>query len=275
MSKSIKKLILYLLVVLGMYAVFLFIDEVDLLKGEAPEIFVPNTVQEISIHDGEDTLLKEITAKDKEDGDITDKVFIKDISEFNEKQERTVIYAVFDNNDNIAHGTRKIKYKDYEPPMLDLKKPLCYYYFNEYEELIKYLKANSVIDGNLSDKIEIEKVEKTEDSDDGDEYCTFYVKDSCGGSDRLRLKLTEYNIEPYIRLELSDYLIRVKKGTNINPRSYVSKIAYLGMNHNEWKDKVEISTDYNPNKEGTYEFVYTLEKQNGDYGLTKLVVIVE
>ena len=40
-------------------------------------------------------------------------------------------------------------------------------------------------------------------------------------------------------------------------------------------ESVEIESNLNPNKPGVYEAVYTLNRSNGDYGTTKMYVIVE
>ena len=41
------------------------------------------------------------------------------------------------------------------------------------------------------------------------------------------------------------------------------------------KQEVYIETNYNADKPGLYEVVYTLNRSNGDYGAVKMFVIVE
>ena len=47
------------------------------------------------------------------------------------------------------------------------------------------------------------------------------------------------------------------------------------MDYSSLKNQVTINTDYDPNTPGMYEFIYRVKTANDDYGLTKLVVIVE
>ena len=47
------------------------------------------------------------------------------------------------------------------------------------------------------------------------------------------------------------------------------------MDYSSLKNQVDINTDYDKNTPGTYEFIYRVKTSNDDYGLTKLVVIVE
>ena len=40
-------------------------------------------------------------------------------------------------------------------------------------------------------------------------------------------------------------------------------------------DEVTVQDDYDADKEGTYEFIYRVERASGEYGITKLVVVVQ
>ena len=107
---------------------------------------------------------------------------------------------------------------------------------------------------------------------------TYSVTDSCGTKTTLTLKADELNKYPNIDIKLKKYLKRVKVGTTITevaPRSNMEDIEIMGMVDNTLKADVEVANNYNPDVPGTYEFIYRISKANGDYGYTKLVVIVE
>ena len=89
--------------------------------GNAPELTLPQTVLSVDVKADDHQLLQDIKAVDKEDGDLTDKVFIESISSFNENKERTVTYGVFDSDDHLVKATRQIKYTDYQEPTITLK----------------------------------------------------------------------------------------------------------------------------------------------------------
>lgn len=253
------------------YAAFLFIVEFDVSKGGVPELKLPEEVLTISIEDSEKALLKGATAYDKEDGNITSKIFVKEMSPFNKNQERTVTYAVFDRDDQIAEGTRQIKYRDYKPPVFGIKKPLVYPYINSKEELKAFVSATSYVDGDISPKISVDKTFTKGNRS----YAEFSVEDSCGGTSSIRLKLDKLMFKPSIDIKLKEYLIRVEKGTEIDPVEYLTKIEFMGMSYDSLYSKVEIQSDYNPDKPGTYEFIYRINLTATDFGVSKLVVIVE
>ena len=264
-------LLFFMAVICFLYGIFLFIVDFDFAKGGVPVLELPEKVLTLSIEDSEKSLLKGAKAYDKEDGDLTDKIFVKEMSPFDKNQERTVTYAVFDKDDQIAEGTRKIKYRDYKPPVFNIKKPLVYPYINSKEELKAFVSAKSYVDGDISPKISVDKTYTKGNRS----YAEFSVEDSCGGSSSIRLKLDKLMFKPSINIKLKEYLIRVEEGTEIDPMEYLTKIEFMGMSYDSLYSKVEVQSDYNPYKPGTYEFIYRIDLTATDFGVSKLVVIVE
>ncbi|MEE0967649.1 MAG: hypothetical protein U0L85_11480, partial [Bacilli bacterium] len=184
-------------------------------------------------------------------------------------------YAVFDSDDHLVRTTRQIKYSDYTAPVFDIDEALCYYYYlSSNEEYKNFVSAESCVDGDLSSKITVEKNYYK----DNVHYVDYSVTDSCGTKESLTLKADELNKNPNVEITLKKYLKRVKKGTTITeiaPRSNMEEIKVMDMVDDTLKAEVEVTHNYNPDVPGTYEFIYRLSKSNGDYGYTKLVVIVE
>lgn len=257
-----------------LYVFFLFVFDMPKSKGDIPVIKASSSVLEVSVKAKQNDLLAGMSASDKEDGNLTKNIFIEKISEFDEKQERTVTYAVFDSDDNITRITRKVKYNDYKKPVLNIKKPLVYYYYLTNDEYKSYLTASSSVDGDISSKI----VVKQSTNNDIIQQITFSVTDSCGMTTTLELNAHGVNKNPNIDIELKTYLKRVKVGatlTEIAPRDTIKSISIMGIKDMSLKPEVELTHNYNPNVPGIYEFIYRISKSNGDYGMTKLVVIVE
>ena len=265
-----RKFIIIVIIIVLLYGMFILFDEHKFHSGGEPTLTVPTDVITISVKNQDKELLKGVSAMDKEDGDLTSKVFIESKSQFNENNERTITYAVFDSDDHITRKARKIKYSDYKLPKLSLKKPLCYFYINSEEELATYMAATSNVDGDISSKVVVEKILK----EGKIRYAVFSVTDSCGGKDKIKLRLTEVMEHPLIDINLKEIFLRVPKGTKIDPLSYVKDIEYMGIKYNSLISKIEVESDYNPNKKGVYEFIYYVNRSN-DYGITKLVVVVE
>lgn len=83
-----------------------------LIGGKYDTNFIPviNGLDTIRIHEGDTTtdLMKGITAYDYEDGDITDKIEIKNKLDINKNGKQILIYTVEDSNGNIREAKRNI-----------------------------------------------------------------------------------------------------------------------------------------------------------------------
>ena len=267
------KTITFMVLICGLYACFLAFDKKQSMVGEPPQIEAPETVAQVSVYAQESELTEGLTASDPEDGYLTDRIFVERIDPFDENNQRTVTYGVFDKDDQVAYATRKIEYTDYTAPEITLEQPLIFdeWNYNGLNDLKECVQASSVVDGDLSGQLIVnEPVER-----DGLYYTTFAVVDSCGTRSNLELRVDMLETKPGMKIELTDYLIRVKPGTKIDPLSYIDNIGKMGMDYKDLKEEIDIRTDYDANTPGTYEFIYELEGSGGSFGLTKLVVVVE
>ncbi|HBG5344026.1 TPA: DUF5011 domain-containing protein [Clostridioides difficile] len=83
-----------------------------LIGGKYDTNFIPviNGLDTIRIHEGDTTtdLMKGITAYDYEDGDITDKIEIKNKLDVNKNGKQILIYTVEDSNGNIREAKRNV-----------------------------------------------------------------------------------------------------------------------------------------------------------------------
>ncbi len=254
-----------------LYGGFLMHEKKEAYKGEPPKIQAPETVEKISVRTPVESLLKNVTATDKEDGDLTNQVFVESISDMDDQHRRTVTYGAFDSSDQAAHASQQIQYTDYAPPEFTIEQPMMFQYLDSYNDLQQFVGAKSVLDGDLSDQVVIEKLEEEDDV----YHVTFSVADSSGQESRIVLKVNRLRNEPSFKIELKQYLLRVSPGTVIKPERYIKGIGMMGMDYGDLIDDLEIRTDYDADTPGIYEFIYYLERPNGDFGTTKLVVIVE
>lgn len=270
MKRSIKY-ITVVAVLCFLYAAFLLIYDRKQNVGDAPVLTAPESVLQVSVHTDEKTLLDGVKASDKEDGDLTNDIYIENISAFDDQQVRTITYAVFDSDDHIVRTTRQLKYTDYTAPEITIKKALCYYYVTSTEEYKDFVSASSCVDGDISAQISVER----EIYEGDNHYVLYSVTDSCGTKTSLKLKADMLNTNPNINITLDEYLLRVPVGTVINPNRHIEEIETMGMVDNSLISLVEITSNYNSEVSGMYEFVYRISRANGDFGMTKLVVIVE
>ncbi|MCD7840260.1 MAG: hypothetical protein LUG46_06530 [Erysipelotrichaceae bacterium] len=270
MKRNIGFFLLVIILIVG-YVGFIYVWDHSKVSGSTPTISAPSDVLEVSVEDNE-AIFEGVSASDEEDGNLTDKVYIESISEFDENQERTVTYTVFDSDDNVARTTRKIKYTDYEAPVFTLSKALCIYYVTSSEEYKDYVSASSVVDGDISSSITIDNINY------GDSYdvqsVTYSVTDSCGVTTTETYNVTKINYNATIDIELEEYLIKVDVGQTIYPSSYITSVIEDDIEHDPSDYDIEISDNYDPYTPGTYEFIYRID-HSPSYGITKLTVIVE
>lgn len=252
------------------YLSFLFVEKTVHGGNEPPVIEVPEGVLELSVMDDEEALKQDVKAKDPEDGDLTGDIFVENISEFNENQERTVTFTVIDHKNAVTRAYRTITYTDYQEPELFIQSPLVMEYGENMDKTIGCMGATSVVDQDISNRIVIDFYSNDEESP----TVTFSVKDSCGTRVTQTCKLTWLNNFPTIQIKLSQYQLAVEQGTEIDPYAYIEEVSENDIPSDDFSD-IEIRTDYDPEVPGTYEFIYEKNKVNGNFGFTKLVVIVE
>lgn len=270
--KKNKFLILSLILCI-FYAGLMYYNKQNNIKGEAPVISIQGKDLVTSVKAEAKVLLDGVEASDKEDGFLTNDVFIESISPFNENKKRTITYTVFDSDDNLTRATRNISYTDYKQPSLTLIKPVLVTYIGDKNMFKSFVKADSNVDGNISDQVVVERIYL----EGSDYYIDYSVKDSCGGTDHLNLKVDFIDNDKKMNLDiqLSDYLIEVKKGTKIDPLDYVKDVKKRKVSKKELITDIEVTSNYDADKTGIYDILYEIILPNGDYGISKLSVSVK
>ena len=271
MSK--KNGIVVLIICMNMiYLVFLFGIKVFGKQDNAiPVISFDKDVVTINVNADDSVLLDGVYANDDEDGDISDMVFVYNISPFDENKQRTVTYAVFDSHDQMSTATRKIAYKNYTAPRFYSNEPLFNLSMKNSSDN-SYMKAKSCVDGDISNKVSVSKVE-----DNNRIIYKYNVTDSTGTSSSLEIsdEISFKSLYTNIDIELSDYIVYVKKGSTLNYKKYIKSVNTSLGKQNELIPYIQIETNFNGNVKGQYEVKYTLNRSNGDYGLSKMIVIVK
>ncbi|GHU81304.1 hypothetical protein AGMMS50284_0660 [Clostridia bacterium] len=136
----------------------------------------------------EKDFLKNVTARDKEDGNITSQIIIEPLSGFVDKNKRIVTYVVCDSDNNVTKLEREIEYTNYVPPVISPVKELVIH-STKIADVIKCFKAYDVIDGDISDKLKIEESDNTT-LFKGYANVVLTVTNSCGDTTTLPAKIT-------------------------------------------------------------------------------------
>ena len=259
------------LVTLAAFALFWYRAEIQADKT-VPVITVETDLLEVSPKATEKDLLAGVTAYDEKDGDLTDQVIVESISKFSEPGVCKVYYAVCDSDNHVAGAFRKIRYKGYVSPRFFLNHSLC---FSQMESVNvgSVIGAEDMLDGDISGNIII----TSQDYEYG-VAGIYTVKAEVANSkgdrivQQLPLIVEERSVNAPV-VELTDYLIYVKKGTKINPRDYF--VSATDSYENDVSDTLHIENNYRSSAEGIYSFHYYATDALDRRGHSILLVIVE
>lgn len=235
-----------------------------------PQIQCGTEVLEVSVSDGESALLAGVTASDKQDGDLTDKLRIRGVSKLLTNDTAKVSYIVFDSDGNAAAATRMIRYTDYEKPHFSLKSALVYSQ-DEDIQLLDRLTAEDVVDGDITDSIRVSALAST--SDPEIKTVAVQVTNSMGDTARVTLPIVSYSgtdVRPEVFLR--QYLVYIAQGGSFDADQYLSTVSTPRGPGNV--DDVQITDTVDTSVPGTY-YVYYRYLYNYTVGMSVLTVVVE
>lgn len=250
------------------------------------------TIEETTLRVGEGFTEKDlfagVTAKDEEDGDLTDRVQIASISRFQSDGSRTVQYIVFDNASQLGIAERTIVYDGYIPPRIYLKEPLRFTantYWDEMETL--EITAEDFIDGDISSQVRFSYGDNVYEVEPGDYPVTFQVNNSAGEACIVQVQLTIVDSSgengKYYPL-LNDYIAYTKVGEKLDYQSFLkgiesSSVTYVfgeaGTPANISASKVTIEDHVDYETPGTYTVTFSYTTRDNVTAKTVMFVVVE
>lgn len=240
--------------------------------NSVPVITLETDELSVSVEDKKDALLKGVTAYDKKDGDLTDKVLVESVSKFIEPGVFNVTYAVADADNHVSKVTRKVNYTDYTQPEFYMKRALVYS-VDEDVDIRAAIGARDCIDGDISDKVTIVATDFVENTA-GVFTVSLQVANSMGHMIYLDVTVhVEGNetMAPEIQLEKS--LIYIKKGEKPVFEDYIKEVTVNGVLMKSYN--LMISTNFDSEREGTYNVHYYISTNEGYEGHSILTVVVE
>lgn len=267
-------LIITLVVVSVLYGFTMFTQSMD-SSNDAPTLQCDTDVLELSVADDESVLLTGVTAKDRQDGDLTDEIQISGVSKFLETGTSTVTYLVFDSDHNASSLTRTIRFTDYESPRFEVLSPLIYKY-RETMELLDRIRIIDGIDGDITDSVRVSTLNP--ENDENTYSVTFQVSNSMGDSTQLTLPVIwYYDNADRPQIVLTDYLIYLSQGSSFRASDYISYIdtpdGIISKSAADIEGTVDTATP------GTYTVCYRYAYEVNEYisqdGIAILTVVVE
>lgn len=220
---------------------------------------------EIPVDYTKEQLKEGLTAWDEEDGDLTDKILLGDLSQFIEKGVCNVSYIVFDSANQAATLTRKIRFTGYESPQFTLSSPLIFE-SGVAVDILGKIGASDVLDGNISSMV---KQTASDVVYQAPGAYTIHVEVTNSFGDVTNAALPVHIVDSSIQLLSNNApLIYLKKGTAFDVNTCKNQVTDAqGKAVNA--AKIQVSSNVNINEEGVYEVQLTSET-----GMTWTTVIV-
>ncbi len=229
MKKIRIVIVLLFLITAGAYGGLRVYHEMT-VDTTCPEIVCASDTLKISVEDAEEKLLEGVTASDDRDGDLTGEITVENITPFLSDGSRRITYVVCDNANNTSRIERTLFYKDYKPPRFNIEQNLRFP-AGEKLDILSYLTAEDVLDGNITNKILCTHGDLYEIPSIGFYELSYQVANSAGDIAELEVNVEIYNPEEanFIpEIHLSDYILYIKKGKLLNPYQYLEDVTIGG-----------------------------------------------
>lgn len=273
------RIIRILLLICAVLAVGLFAVSEAIAWGKRdptpPQLTAETDVVEVPCAYTREDLMKGIRAWDEEDGDLTDQVVLSTFSRFLEDGVCNLTYVVFDNADQAASLTRKVRFVDYHAPRFTLSAPLVYEEgTGSYNEIVSVLGAQDVLDGDRTEWI-VRTATNLNFQTAGTYSVSFEVSNSFGDNSSVQLPV---HVIPTQMGEggiaLNTGLVYLKLGQSLDPIQYLQRVTAADGSELD-PATVEISSQVDAQTAGCYEVHYEVEDFQGNLYETWLTVIVE
>ena len=298
----IAVIIIFILSVTG-YGAFNFYEKKN-ADQTRPEIEMDSPSIVISVNDEESAIFQGMKAYDEKDGDVSENLIVESLSNFYEKGKRTAYIAVFDKDNHVNKITRDVIYEDYEEPVFELTAPFDFPIKEAVggitiQELSQNMSVVDSIDGDVSGSLRLSSDYILNSSKEGEYPMEFQVTTSTGYISRLPVTVRIYDEREEAKspsIELTEYLINVEKGTDIDPGAYLKSLVVDGIVYNRSKGsdsfvseddskntdvlKIDLNTitidasAYDKDTSGTYEIKYRITDSEGNDGVARLYAVV-
>lgn len=240
-----------------------------------PRILWDGQRLEVSVSATDAELCQGLQAVDEEDGDLTDRICVRQVSNLTGANSAVVSYVVFDKASNFCTFSREVFYTDYEKPRFHLSQPLIYH-INETVGLNDRLTATDVLDGDLSGRIRVVSTSIT-NTIEGEYPLDVQVTNSKGDTATLSLTVAVRNYTSrHPIITLSDYLVYVQQGSTMEDlRSYIASAFENDGGAAIAPKDIQISGSVDLNEAGCYDITYSyLNSENLSYSVILTVVVV-
>ena len=224
------------------------------LNTDRPEITSAVDMLELSVQDPQDALLRNLSAYDATDGDLTDQILIASVSHFLEPGTLNIKYVVFDSHNNSATLTRRVHYSDYTPPVFSLDQAPVYTVGSSFT-LLNNLHVEDCLDGDISGQVRIIS-NMVNNYTAGNYPVVLEVSNSCGDTSQITIWVTYQAKKSTAIVTLHRYIVYVTQGETFEPNQWIASVADQNAAPLDTKN-IEIQGNLDVNTPGCYQLVYS------------------
>lgn len=247
---KLVRIIVCILTVVSIIAM-IFFKLTDTTDYTIPVITKKEENIEISVNDSTEKILSFVSAYDEKDGDLSDRIFIENITPYISSGRADITYVVCDNDNNVGKLLVNVLYSDYHSPRFYLKKPLLIGYKSKNFNVKDYVGVIDCLDTEGTASDDIIAITDCITSSVGDYSLDVRITNSKFDIASLLLSVTVSAKSTVNPIKLSRYLIYCKVGESVDYLSYVNRIDEALVTVDT--TKVDLNTP------GVYEATYYLE----------------
>ncbi len=230
---------------------------------------------ECEVHTPDEVLLQYVSARDEQDGDISDKIKVVRKKHLIDGKNTTIVqFAVCDSDNNVASVQRELVLTDYHPPRISLSSDFIFQSGHPYS-VSQYVTANDIIDGDLSLYVKLISTEFT--NVEGEYPINIKVSNSMGDGVEMTIKAIVTD-DDYVsvKIQLDDYAHYCRVGDEIDYMSLVTGINNVTEKAYTLEEITVEADGVDTSKEGVYDAFYKIiDKNTGKViTMTRLLVIV-
>ena len=204
-----------------------------------PVFHMDSRTIEVSVKDGQEALVKGLTATDAKDGDISDSIIVESVGPFTGTGSRIVNYAALDSDNHVTHIKREMVYTDYEPSRFHLSRPLSF--AMNTVNLLNGISVEDSIDGDLTRNVRMMSDSEIDTAHVGEYSARLKATNSAGGISYLPVTVEIYDASVFHRLpllNLKEYVAYVEKGADFDERDYLTSIVINGTSYSLTEEEV-------------------------------------
>lgn len=237
-----------------------------------PEIRMDADSVTVSVNDGDEALLRGVTAVDDRDGTLP--VLVDSVSHLTGPNTARVRYIVFDAAGNAGAASRTVVYSDYEAPRFSVLWPLIYN-VGDTIALRGRVVANDCLEGNITSNIRL-SAQNLDNRIQGTYHLSVWVMNRLGDVSTVSLPIIVRESNPAAPvIKLSTYLVYIEQGGEFNPQAYFQSLFDSSDSRLDRPyEHMDVSGEVDTDTPGTYEVTYSATNEAGLSSRTILTVVV-